>query len=121
MRRRGTGFWRVREGRGVPFSIMGGNDSAAGQLADAVRTVLPSARADLERLLRIPSVSADPEAAPAVLASANQAAALLRAAGLPEVDVVAVDGGQPAVIASRPGPWRAHGAAVCPSRCAAHG
>src|SRR6266581_709807 len=39
-------------------------------LSDAVRQVLPSARADLERLVRIPSVSADPDAAPHLWASA---------------------------------------------------
>jgi cysteinylglycine-S-conjugate dipeptidase len=83
---------------------MNGDDSRAGQLAEAVRTALPSARADLERLIRIPSVSADPEAAPAVQASANESAALLRAAGMPQVEVVVADGSQPAVIASRPGP-----------------
>jgi hypothetical protein len=32
-------------------------------LNDGIRQVLPSARADLERLVRIPSVSADPAAA----------------------------------------------------------
>jgi len=83
---------------------MDGDESRAGRLAEAVRTVLPSAQADLERLVRIPSVSADPEAGPAVLASANESAALLRTAGMEQVEVVAVDGGQPAVIATRPGP-----------------
>jgi cysteinylglycine-S-conjugate dipeptidase len=90
-------------GGAVAFWIMD-DESRAGQLAEAVRRVLPSARADLERLVRIPSVSADPEAAPAVQASANESAGLLRAAGMDQVDVVAVDGGKPAVIASRPGP-----------------
>jgi len=33
-------------------------------LADRVRRVLPAARADLERLVRIRSVSADPDAVP---------------------------------------------------------
>jgi len=54
--------------------------------------------------VRIPSVSADPAAAPHVQASANEAAALLAQAGLPEVDVVSVAGGQPAVLGRRPGP-----------------
>ena len=47
------------------------------QLAAAVQQVLPSVRADLERLVRIPSVSADPAAAPNVQASADAVAALL--------------------------------------------
>ena len=53
-----------------------------------MRQVLPSVRADLERLVRIPSVSADPAAAPHLRASAGEVAALLRQAGLPEVDVL---------------------------------
>jgi cysteinylglycine-S-conjugate dipeptidase len=73
-------------------------------LAGAVRDVLPSARADLERLVRIPSVSADPDAAPHLWASAGEVATLLRGAGLPEVDVVTAGGSRPAVLGSRPGP-----------------
>jgi cysteinylglycine-S-conjugate dipeptidase len=74
------------------------------KLTAAVQQVLPSVRADLERLVRIPSVSADPAAAGHVRASADEAAALLGQAGLPEVDVVSVAGGQPAVLGRRPGP-----------------
>ena len=73
------------------------------QLTEAVREVLPSVRADLERLVRIPSVSADPAAAPHLQSSANEVASLLVQAGLPEVEVVTVAGGQPAVLARRPG------------------
>ena len=73
-------------------------------LASAVRRVLPSVRSDLERLVRIPSVSADPAAAAHLRASAGEVAALLREAGLPEVGVLTVEGGQPAVIARRPAP-----------------
>ena len=64
---------------------------------DAVQQVLPSVRADLERLVRIPSVSADPTAGPYLRDSAAEVAALLEAAGLPEVDVLTIPGGQPAV------------------------
>ena len=73
-------------------------------LAQAVREVLPSARADLERLVRIPSVSADPDAAPQLWASAFEVAGLLRGAGLPEVDVVTAGDSRPAVLGSRLGP-----------------
>jgi acetylornithine deacetylase/succinyl-diaminopimelate desuccinylase-like protein len=76
----------------------------AGPLTEAVRQALPEVRSDLERLMRIRSVSADPAAAPQVEASAAEVAALLRQAGLPEVDIVAVPGGQPAVLAQRPAP-----------------
>jgi acetylornithine deacetylase/succinyl-diaminopimelate desuccinylase-like protein len=75
-----------------------------GQLTAAVRRVLPSVRSGLERLIRIPSVSADPAAADQVRASAGEVAALLRNAGLADVEVVAVDGGQPAVLGRRPAP-----------------
>jgi acetylornithine deacetylase/succinyl-diaminopimelate desuccinylase-like protein len=70
----------------------------------SVREVLPGVRGDLERLVRIPSVSADPAAAPHMRESAAQVAALLRTAGLTEVDVLAADGGQPAVLGHRAGP-----------------
>jgi acetylornithine deacetylase/succinyl-diaminopimelate desuccinylase-like protein len=73
-------------------------------LASAVRDVLPSVRADLDRLVRIPSVSADPAAAGHLRASAREVADLLRGAGLPEVEVLTVDGGQPAVLGRRPAP-----------------
>jgi acetylornithine deacetylase/succinyl-diaminopimelate desuccinylase-like protein len=73
-------------------------------LGDAVRQVLPSVRADLERLVRIPSVSADPGADRHVWASAATTAGLLREAGLPEVDVVTAGNSRPAVLGRRPGP-----------------
>jgi cysteinylglycine-S-conjugate dipeptidase len=73
-------------------------------LASAVRRVLPSVRSDLERLVRIPSVSADPAAAAHLRASAGEVAATLRRAGLPEVEVLTVEGGRPAVLGRRPGP-----------------
>ena len=83
---------------------MTAEETNTGRLAAAVRRALPSARADLERLVRIPSVSADPAAAPHLAASASQVAALLRQAGLPEVDVLTAGSSQPAVLGRRPGP-----------------
>jgi cysteinylglycine-S-conjugate dipeptidase len=75
--------------------------------ADALRTavirVLPGVRADLESLVRIPSVSADPTASEAMRASAEAVSGLLASVGM-GVDVVHVDGGQPAVLARRPAP-----------------
>jgi cysteinylglycine-S-conjugate dipeptidase len=73
-------------------------------LPDQVQHVLPAVRADLEQLVRIPSVSADPAAAPYLQASADAVAVLLRQVGLPQVDVVAAGGSQPAVLAHRPAP-----------------
>src|ERR1700747_3525217 len=55
-------------------------------LGDAVRQVLPSVRADLERLVRIPSVSADPDADRHGLASAATTAGPPREAGPPARD-----------------------------------
>lgn len=71
-----------------------------------VRGVLPGVRADLEALVRIPSVSA-PAFDPAPLeASAQAVAALLRGAGMPEVEILRADAGgrpgAPAVVARRP-------------------
>src|SRR5499427_7639315 len=83
---------------------MASPDPGNGRLASAVRDVLPSIRADLDRLVRIPSVSAVPVAATHLRVSAREVAALLRAAGLPDVEVVAVAGGQPVVLGHRPAP-----------------
>ncbi len=66
--------------------------------------ILPGIRADLERLVRIPSVSADPTARPHVESSAEEVARQLRDAGLPEVEVLTEGGGLPAVVGRRPGP-----------------
>lgn len=73
-------------------------------LRAAVDRVLPSVRADLEALVRIPSVSADPAAADAVQASADAVAGLARGAGASTVDVLTVSGGAPAVVAHWPAP-----------------
>ena len=79
-------------------------DPGTGPLGAAVRQVLPSARADLEQLVRIPSVSADPTAASHVWASAGEVAAMLRQAGLPEVDVLTTGDSRPAVLGRRAAP-----------------
>jgi acetylornithine deacetylase/succinyl-diaminopimelate desuccinylase-like protein len=74
------------------------------QLAGSVAAALPRARADLERLVRIPSIWADPAHAEDTRRSAEAVAELARDAGAAEVTVVAADGGAPAVVARFPGP-----------------
>jgi acetylornithine deacetylase/succinyl-diaminopimelate desuccinylase-like protein len=74
----------------------------AADVRTALDEVLPAIRADLERLVRIPSVSADPSARPSVEESAREVARQLHDAGLPEVEVVTEGGGLPAVIGRRP-------------------
>jgi acetylornithine deacetylase/succinyl-diaminopimelate desuccinylase-like protein len=73
----------------------------------------PALRADLEALVRIPSVSAAAFDQTRVEESAQAVAALLTAAGMPDVEILraaatAADGtpvsGAPAVVARRPGP-----------------
>jgi acetylornithine deacetylase/succinyl-diaminopimelate desuccinylase-like protein len=74
-------------------------------LREAIRQVLPGVRADLEALIRIPSVSADPAAKAAVRRSAEVTAGLLRGVGAPEAEILdGVQGGQPAVLARYPAP-----------------
>ncbi len=68
-----------------------------------VQQVLPSVRADLEDLVRIPSVWADPARRDEVARSAEAVAKLLSDAGLPDVKIVS-EGGAPAVIAHYPAP-----------------
>jgi len=72
-------------------------------LRAAVSDVMPGVRADLEDLVRIQSVSADPARAHEVRRSAEATAALFRGAGL-DVEIVSADGGMPAVLARRPAP-----------------
>lgn len=72
-------------------------------LAAEVRDVLPSVRADLEDLVRIESVWADPARRSEVQRSAEAVSKLLSEAGFNDVQIVA-DGGAPAVIARHPAP-----------------
>jgi acetylornithine deacetylase/succinyl-diaminopimelate desuccinylase-like protein len=76
----------------------------AAAVRDAITRVLPSVRADLEALVRISSVSVPAFDQSHVAASAEATARLFRDAGLPDVRIVAVAGGRPAVIARRPAP-----------------
>ncbi|MBX7453717.1 dipeptidase [Mycolicibacterium sp. 3033] len=68
-----------------------------------VRDVLPAVRADLENLVRIESVWADPDRGGEVQRSAEEVAKLLSEAGFGDVRIVA-EGGAPAVIAHHPPP-----------------
>lgn len=70
----------------------------------ALDAVLPAVRADLAHLVRIPSVSADPGAHEELTTCATDVAAMFRAAGVPNAQVVRAESGLPAVVGSRPGP-----------------
>ena len=72
-------------------------------LVERVREVLPSVRRDLEDLVRIESVWADPDRRPEVHRSAQAVAELLSQAGFGDVRIVS-EGGAPAVIAQYPAP-----------------
>ena len=72
-------------------------------LSAAIDRVLPSVRADLEDLIRIPSVSYDPARAADVQRSAEATAALFEAEGF-AAKIVRVGDGAPAVIAKKPAP-----------------
>ena len=73
-------------------------------LRAAVRDVLPSVRADLEALVRIPSVSADPSREGDVRRSAEATADLFRDEGFDDVQILSSNGGAPAVVARKPAP-----------------
>jgi acetylornithine deacetylase/succinyl-diaminopimelate desuccinylase-like protein len=73
------------------------------QLRARVQDVLPGVRNDLEDLVRIQSVSADPARAGEVQRSAEAVASLFEAEGF-SVQISSADGGAPAVIAHRAGP-----------------
>src|ERR1700758_1790968 len=72
-------------------------------LIERVRDVLPSVRRDLEDLVRIESVWADPDRRDEVHRSAQAVAELLSQAGFGEGRIVS-EGGAPAVIAQHPAP-----------------
>jgi acetylornithine deacetylase/succinyl-diaminopimelate desuccinylase-like protein len=77
---------------------------AAFDLRAALDAVLPVVLEDLTRLVRIPTISADPAHADDVEQAAAQVAVLAREAGAGAVDVLRADGGAPAVVASWPAP-----------------
>ncbi|WP_427886308.1 dipeptidase [Kribbella sp. GL6] len=72
-------------------------------LSAAIDRVLPSVRADLEDLIRIPSVSYEPARAADVQRSAEATATLFEAEGF-TVKIVRAGDGAPAVIAKKPAP-----------------
>jgi len=74
------------------------------ELTAEVRRIFPEIRADLEALARIPSVAFPGFDHSQVQRSAEATAELFRAAGLPDVRLLTVAGGQPAVVARRPAP-----------------
>lgn len=93
----------------VPAPGTATDPELATTLRETVARLFPALRADLESLVRVPSVSNAAFDQAHVAASADAVAALLRDAGLPEVQVLrarAADGteGAPAVVARRPAP-----------------
>ncbi|MGA8113378.1 MAG: dipeptidase [Actinocatenispora sp.] len=70
----------------------------------AVDRVLPSVRADLEKMVRVPSVAFAGFDHSEVERSAEMVAELCREAGVPDVQILRVEGGQPAVVGRIPAP-----------------
>ncbi|MFC4591380.1 M20/M25/M40 family metallo-hydrolase [Sphaerisporangium corydalis] len=83
----------------------GEETSMSDDLRAALAEVLPSVRRDLEELIRIPSVSADPAHSEDVRRSAELTARLFDDAGAPDTEILDdVEGGRPAVVARFPAP-----------------
>jgi acetylornithine deacetylase/succinyl-diaminopimelate desuccinylase-like protein len=80
------------------------SDQRIETLRAAIAADSDTVRADLEHLVRIPSVSADPAHAADLDRSAAEVARLLTEAGLDEIRIVSVPGGTPAVLGSSPAP-----------------
>src|SRR3954464_8398497 len=76
------------------------DDDATIDVRARVREVLPGVRRDLEALVRIESVSADPDRAGEVQRSAEAVRELFAAEGF-EAQISSAGGGRPAVIASK--------------------
>jgi len=91
---------------GSPRTLAESPGTSLGGMSDLVQRVndvLPSVRADLEDLVRIESVWADPQRRPEVHRSAEAVSKLLSEAGFDDVRIVS-EGGAPAVIARHPAP-----------------
>jgi cysteinylglycine-S-conjugate dipeptidase len=73
-------------------------------IREAVESEFGQIRADLERLVRIPSVSSDDSAAPSVRRSAEETAGWLQRSGLKGTRLLELDGAHPAVFGHTPGP-----------------
>jgi acetylornithine deacetylase/succinyl-diaminopimelate desuccinylase-like protein len=87
----------------TPFTTAQYTSSDVDRLRARVRELLPGVRADLERLVRIQSVSAPAFDQAHVQASADLVEELLRGAGL-QAGQRRVPDGAPAVVGRRPGP-----------------
>ena len=82
--------------------VVGAAKPSADELRRRVTRGLPAARADLERLVRIPSVALDGFPAEPLAAAAEAVTEILRGAGMPDVRLLDVPGSPPAVFARRP-------------------
>ena len=76
----------------------------AGALRARVAGGMPAVRADLERLVRLASIAFDGFPSEPVEEAARTVAGLLRGTGLPEVRLIEMPAGPPAVFAHRPAP-----------------
>ncbi len=81
----------------------GDHDRSGLDLRGAVTAQLPRVRRDLEALVRIQSVSADPSRFGEVRRSAEFTAGLFRDEGF-DVQTITAEGGLPAIVARKPGP-----------------
>ena len=84
-------------------SAVAGGDRLA-RLREAVTAQLPRARADLEALVAIPGISADPARRGDLARGAEAVEALFRDLGVGTVRTSSVAGGAPAVLVDVPGP-----------------
>ena len=73
-----------------------------GDLPSRVAPLMPQLRADLERLVRLPSVAFEGYPEEPLRQAAAAVADLLRAAGMPRVELLEIPGGPPVVCAARP-------------------
>src|ERR671919_111250 len=78
--------------------------SSDADLRQTIAGDMPRIRDELERLVRIPSVSADGYDPNAVRRSAEASAEVLEAAGLQDTRLLEIEGAHPAVYGEAPGP-----------------
>lgn len=91
----------------VPEPVEGSpwqGEAMSDALTSRLNDVLPSVLSDLDQLVRIPSVWAQPEHRDDVRRSATEVERLLQEAGFAQTKIVSVGDGAPAVIAHHPAP-----------------
>jgi acetylornithine deacetylase/succinyl-diaminopimelate desuccinylase-like protein len=88
----------------MPVRDRAGGDAPRAPSAEAIAALMPALRSDLERLVRIPSISAPDSVSDAVLAAHDLVVELLRDAGVARLERLELPDTAPVITGEIPGP-----------------